>query len=52
MIRLELAAARIYVRLGATDLRKQINEMVLLTQEQMGMRPFEASFSSQTGNGT
>ena len=43
MIRLELEAARIYVRPGATDLRKQINGLVLLVQEQMELSPFEAS---------
>lgn len=43
MIRLELSAARSYVRPGATDLRKQINGLVLLMQEQMRLNPFEAS---------
>ena len=43
MIRLELGAARIFVRPGATDLRKQINGLVLLVQEQMQLSPFEAA---------
>ena len=43
MIHLELGAARIFVRPGATDLRKQINGLVLLVQEQMQLSPFEAA---------
>jgi transposase len=43
MIRLELGAARIFVRPGATDMRKQINGLVLLVQEQMQLSPFEAA---------
>ncbi len=35
MIRVELGAARIIVRPGATDMRKQINGLVVLVQEQM-----------------
>ena len=41
MIHLELGEARIFVRPGATDMRKQINGLVLLVQEQMEMNPFE-----------
>ena len=43
MIGLELGTARIFVRPGATDLRKQINGLVLLVQEQMRLSPFAAS---------
>ena len=43
MIHLELDAARIFVRPGATDMRKQINGLVLLVQEQMQLSPFEAA---------
>ncbi len=43
MIHLELGAARIFVRPGATDMRKQINGLVLLVQEQMQLSPFEAA---------
>ena len=43
MIRLELGGARIFVRPGATDMRKQINGLVLLVQEQMQLSPFEAA---------
>ena len=41
MIRLEVDAARIFVRPGATDMRKQINGLALLVQEQMQLSPFE-----------
>ena len=41
MIHLELGEARIFVRLGATDMRKQINGLVLLVQEEMKTSPFE-----------
>ena len=41
MIHLELGTARIFVRPGATDMRKQINGLVLLVQEQMQLSPFE-----------
>ena len=43
MIRLELGAARIFVRPGATDMRKQINGLVLVVQEQMQLSPFETA---------
>ena len=43
MIHLELGAARIFVRAGATDMRKQINGLALLVQEQMELNPFEAA---------
>ncbi len=43
MIRLELGGARIFVRPGATDMRKQINGLILLVQEQMQLSPFEAA---------
>ena len=43
MIHLEPDAARIFVRPGATDMRKQINGLVLLVQEQMQLSPFEAA---------
>ena len=35
MIHLELGEARIFVRPGATDLRKQINGLVVLVQEEI-----------------
>ena len=38
-----LGTARIFVRPGATDMRKQINGLVLLVQEQMQLSPFEAA---------
>ena len=41
MIHLQLGTARIFVRPGATDMRKQINGLVLLVQEQMQVNPFE-----------
>ena len=43
MIHLEVGTARIFVRPGATDMRKQINGLVLLVQEQMQLSPFEAA---------
>ena len=43
MIRLELGAARIFVRPGATDMRKQINGLVLVVQEQMQLSPFKTA---------
>ncbi len=49
MIHLELGTARIFVRPGATDLRKQINGLVLLVQEQMQLSPFEAVYWDRTG---
>ncbi len=42
MIHLELGEARIFVRLAATDMRKQINGLVLLVQEEMQTSPFES----------
>ncbi len=41
MIGLELGKARIFVRPGATDMRKQINGLALIVEEQMKMSPFE-----------
>ena len=41
MIGLELGEARVFVRPGATDVRKQINGLALLVQEQMELSPFE-----------
>ncbi len=43
MIGLNVGTARIFVRPGATDLRKQINGLVLLVQEQMELSPYAAS---------
>ena len=43
MIHLQLGTALIFVRPGATDMRKQINGLVLLVQEQMQMNPFETA---------
>ena len=43
MIGLELGEARIFVRPGATDMRKQINGLALIVQEQMKMSPFDAA---------
>ena len=41
MIGLELGEARVFVRPGSTDMRKQINGLALLVQEQMELSPFE-----------
>ena len=41
MIGLELGEARVLVRPGATDMRKQINGLALIVQEQMEMDPFQ-----------
>ena len=41
MIGLELGDARVFVRPGATDMRKQINGLALMVQEQMEMDPFQ-----------
>ena len=41
MIGLEVGEARIFVRPGATDMRKQISGLALLVQEQMKLSPFE-----------
>ena len=41
MIGLELGEARIFVRPGATDMRKQINGLALIVQEQMQLSPFD-----------
>ena len=41
MIGLDLGEARIFVRPGATDMRKQINGLALIVQEQMQMSPFD-----------
>ena len=43
MIHLELGTARIFVRPGATDMRKQINGLVVLVQEEMQTSPFETA---------
>ena len=43
MIHLELGKARIFVRPGATDMRKQINGLVVLVQEEMRTSPFETA---------
>ncbi len=43
MIRVELGAARIFVRPGATDMRTQVNGLVVLVQEQMQLSPFETA---------
>ena len=43
MIHLELGQARIFVRPGATNMRKQINGLVVLVQEEMQTSPFETA---------
>ena len=43
MIHLELGEARIFVRPGAADMRKQINGLVLLVQGEMQTSSFEAT---------
>ena len=39
----DLSTARIFVRPGATDLRKAVNGLTVLIQEQMGGEPFSGS---------
>jgi hypothetical protein len=41
MIALEVGEARIFVRPGATDMRKQINGLVVIVEEQMESNVFE-----------
>lgn len=41
MIALEVGEARIYVRPGATDMRKQINGLVLIVEQLMESNVFE-----------
>jgi len=36
--------ARVYVAVGATDLRKAINGLSILVQEQMGQDPFGGAY--------
>ena len=49
MVHLELGKARIFVRPGATDMRKQINGLVLLVQEEMETSPFETALPHAGG---
>ena len=44
MIGLELGKARIFVRPGATDMRKQINGLALIVEEKK-MSPFELALN-------
>ena len=41
MIGLEVKEARVFVRPGATDMRKQINGLALIVEQQMSLNPFE-----------
>ena len=41
MIALQLQEARIFVRPGATDMRKQINGLALLVEQRMRLSPFQ-----------
>jgi transposase len=41
VIGLSVSQARIFVRPGATDMRKQINGLALIVEQQMGVSPFE-----------
>ncbi len=41
MIGLAVSEARIFVRPGPTDLRKQINGLALIVEQQMGASPFD-----------
>ena len=41
MISLEVREARIFVRPGQTDMRKQINGLALIVEQQMGSKVFE-----------
>jgi len=51
VIGLELGEARVLVRPGATDMRKQINGLALIVQEQMEMDPSRTRcLCSATGN--
>ena len=43
MIGLEVREARIFVRPGATDMRKQINGLALIIEQQMACNVFELS---------
>ncbi len=43
MIGLWVREARIYVRPGATDMRKQINGLAVVVEQQMEVSPFEAA---------
>lgn len=41
MIGLEVAEARVWVRPGATDMRKQINGLAVVVEREMNLSPFE-----------
>jgi transposase len=41
VIGLEVREARIYVRPGPTDMRKQINGLAMVVEQQMNVSPFE-----------
>lgn len=41
MIALAVAEARIFVRPGPTDMRKQINGLAMIVEQQMSLSPFE-----------
>jgi len=41
MIALEVKDARVFVRPGPTDMRKEINGLALIVEQQMNLNPFE-----------
>ena len=43
MIKLQLQDSRVFVRPGPTDMRKQINGLALIVEQQMELSPFESS---------
>jgi hypothetical protein len=43
MISLEVKEARVFVRPGATDMRKQINGLALIAEQQMECKVFESA---------
>jgi len=43
MIGLEVKDARVFVRPGATDMRKQINGLALIVEQQMSLNPFDSA---------
>jgi transposase len=43
VIALEVREARVFVRPGATDMRKQINGLAVIVEQQMSLNPFESA---------
>jgi len=43
VIGLEVKEARVFVRPGATDMRKQINGLAVIVEQQMSLNPFESA---------